>query len=213
MQAAFMDNWIETCSKVLHAEPYFPQLHAAGEHAAQVFKSSADDASESVRLMYLLSIAAAMKSVRIANAYFVPDSLAVTTLVAARRRGAKVEIIVPNRHTDSDLVRHASRSLWGPLLEAGIEIYEYQPTMFHVKMVIVDEIWTSVGSTNFDNRSFRLNDEANLNILDADFAAAQARIFEEDKARARQVTLEEWLHRPWRERATDRLASLLRLQL
>jgi cardiolipin synthase len=151
--------------------------------------------------------------VRIANAYFVPDSLAVTTLVGARRRGAKVEIIVPNRHTDSELARHASRSLWGPLLEAGIEIYEYQPTMFHVKVVIVDEIWTSVGSTNFDNRSFRLNDEANLNVFDAEFAAGQARIFEADKARSRQITLEEWLRRPWRERATDRLAGLLRLQV
>ena len=85
--------------------------------------------------------------------------------------------------------------------------------MYHVKVVVVDEVWTSVGSTNFDNRSFRLNDEANLNVLDPEFAASQAKVFEQDKARSRRVTLEEWRRRPWRERATDRLAGLLRLQL
>jgi cardiolipin synthase len=163
--------------------------------------------------MYLLSIGSAVRSVRVANAYFVPDSLAVATLVAARRRGVEVEIIVPSHRIDAKVVRRASRSLWGPLLEAGVAIYEYQPTMFHVKVVVVDEVWTSVGSTNFDNRSFRLNDEANLNILDAGFAAGQARVFEQDKAKSRRITLEEWRRRPWVERATDRLAGLLRLQL
>ena len=213
MQAAFMDNWMETCAQVLHGEEYFPEVKPAGSHAAQLFQSSADNASESVRLMYLLSIASAVKSVRIANAYFVPDSLAIATLVAARRRDVQVEIIVPSRHIDQQLVRRASRSLWGPLLEAGVEIYEYQPTMYHVKVVIVDEVWTSVGSTNFDNRSFRLNDEANLNILDAEFAAAQAKVLEEDKARSRRISLEEWRRRPLRERVIERLAGLLRLQL
>lgn len=213
MQAAFMDNWMETCAQVLHGEEYFPALDLVGPHAAQLFRSSADDASESVRLMYLLSIASAVRSVRIANAYFVPDALAVSTLVAAQRRGVKVEIIVPGRHIDQQLVRRASRSLWGPLLEAGVAIYEYQPTMYHVKVVVVDEVWTSVGSTNFDNRSFRLNDEANLNILDAEFAAGQARVFESDRAKSRRITLEEWRRRPWRERATEWLAGLLRLQL
>ena len=99
------------------------------------------------------------------------------------------------------------------LLEAGVAIYEYQPTMYHVKVAIVDEIWTSVGSTNFDNRSFRLNDEANLNVFDIRFAEEQAGVFEEDKRRARRITLEEWRRRPWRERAIERLAALLRLQL
>ncbi|MGH7579120.1 MAG: phospholipase D-like domain-containing protein [Gemmatimonadales bacterium] len=213
MQATFMDNWMETCAQVLHGEEYFPALEQRGTQAAQLFKSSADDASESVRLMYLLSIASAVKSIRIANAYFVPDSLAVATLVAAQRRGVRVEIIVPSHQIDAKVVRRASRSLWGPLLEAGVAIYEYQPTMYHVKVVVVDEVWTSVGSTNFDNRSFRLNDEANLNVLDAEFAAGQARVFEEDKARARRVTLEEWRRRPWRERVVERLAGLVRLQL
>ena len=110
MQAAFMDNWMKTARQVLHGEEYFPRLEPVGPHAAQLFKSSADDASESVRLMYLLSIASAVKSVRIASAYFVPDDLAVSSLVAAQRRGVQVEIIVPSRHTDAKVVRRASRS-------------------------------------------------------------------------------------------------------
>jgi cardiolipin synthase A/B len=213
MQAAFLDNWMETCGEVLHGEQYFPPLEPVGSHPAQVFRSSADDGSESVRLMYLISLASAEGSVRLANSYFVPDSLAVRTLVDAQRRGATVEIIVPGPHIDQRMVRRASRALWRPLLEAGVAIYEYQPTMYHVKVAIVDEIWTSVGSTNFDNRSFRLNDEANLNVYDPRFAEAQARVFDEDKRRARRVTLEEWRHRPWRERATEWMAALFRMQL
>jgi cardiolipin synthase len=213
MQAAFMDNWMETCGEVLHGEQYFPPLEPVGSQPAQVFRSSADDGSESVRLMYLISLASAEGRVRLANSYFVPDSLVVRTLVDAQRRGATVEIIVPGPHIDQRMVRRASRALWGPLLEAGVAIYEYQPTMYHVKVAIVDEIWTSVGSTNFDNRSFRLNDEANLNVYDPRFAEAQARVFEEDKRRARRVTLEEWRHRPWRERATEWMAALFRMQL
>jgi cardiolipin synthase len=213
MQAAFMDNWMETRGEVLHGEEYFPPLEPVGSHPAQVFRSSADDGSESVRLMYLISLASAERSVRLANSYFVPDSLAVRTLVDAQRRGAKVEIIVPGRHIDQKVVRWASRALWGPLLEAGVAIYEYQPTMYHVKVAIVDEIWTSVGSTNFDNRSFRLNDEANLNVFDPRFAEGQVGVFEEDKKRARRISLEEWRRRPLRERALERVAALLRLQL
>jgi cardiolipin synthase A/B len=213
IQAAFMDNWIETTAGVLHGNDFFPELKPAGSHQAQMFKSSTNEASESVRLMYLLSIASAEESVRIANAYFVPDDLAVRTMVAAQRRGVRVEIIVPGRHIDARVVRRASRSRWEPLLQAGVAIYEYQPTMYHTKVMVVDGMLTSVGSTNFDNRSFRLNDEANLNVLDEEFAASQVRQFEEDKQRSKQFTLEDWRNRPWRERVVEWLAGLLRLQL
>jgi cardiolipin synthase A/B len=213
MQAAFMDNWIETRSVVLHGDDYFPALEPVGPHVAQVFKSSSTEASESARLMYLLSIASASRSVRIANAYFVPDRLSVETLVAAQRRGVRVEIIVPGRHTDAAVVRRASRSRWGPLLEAGVSIYEYRPTMYHTKVMIVDDVWASVGSTNFDSRSFRLNDEANLNILDPGFAREQAAVFEEDRARSALITLAMWNSRARSEKLKGRLAGLLRLQL
>ena len=213
MQAAFMDNWIKTNSLVLHGEAYFPAIDTAGPHLAQVFTSSAGEGSESVRLMYLLSIASARKSIRLSASYFVPDSLSVETIVSARERGVEVEIIVPGGHIDSKVTRKASRGLWGPLLEAGVKIYEFQPTMYHCKVMIVDDAWVSVGSTNFDNRSFSLNDEANLNILDPEFAAAQSKVFEADRARSREITLEAWRRRPWQEKVKEWAAGLLRSQL
>ncbi|HLS47166.1 MAG TPA: cardiolipin synthase [Gemmatimonadales bacterium] len=213
MQAAFMDNWIKTRSLVLHGEDYFPPIDTAGPHLAQTFKSSADDGSESVRLMYLLSIASARESIRLAASYFVPDSLAIEHLADAARRGVQVEIIVPGPHIDAEVVRRASRASWGPLLEAGVRIYEYGPTMFHCKVMIVDRQWVSVGSTNFDNRSFKLNDEANLNVLDAGFAAEQAAVFDADRELSREITLEAWENRPWQEKLMERLASLASGQL
>ena len=213
MQAAFMDNWLEARATLLHDARYFPPLQEAGAQWVQVFKSSPEEGSQSVRMMYLLSIAAARESIRIANAYFVPDDLALRMLVAARARGVRVEIVVPGRHIDTAVTRRASRSRWGALLEAGAAIYEYQPTMYHTKVMIVDEAWVSVGSTNFDDRSFRLNDEANLNVLDPGLARELVAVFEGDKARARRCTAQEWRRRPLSEKLVEHGAGLLRPQL
>jgi cardiolipin synthase A/B len=213
LQAAFMDNWLKTRARVLHGAEYFPPLAPVGDVDAQMFRSSPREGSESVRLMYLLAIAAAREEILMANAYFVPDDLAREELVAAARRGVRVRIVVPGRHIDADLVRFASRARWGPLLEAGVEIHEFQPTMYHCKVFIADRLLVSVGSTNFDNRSFRLNDEANLNLFDREFAAAMSAVIEADLARSRQLTFEQWRHRPWREKVADRASALLRSQL
>ncbi len=213
MQAAFTDNWIKTRSEVLLGSNYFPELKPVGPSLAQVFKSSQREGSESVRLMYLLSIASATKTIRLQAAYFVPDDLAIEALVAARKRGVKVEIIVPGPIMDTKIVQKASRSLWGALLDAGVEISEYQPTMYHCKVLIVDDIWVSVGSTNFDDRSFRLNDEANLNIYDAAFAAEQVKQFEADKGKSRLMTRSEFKNRSALGKLFDKLAGLLRRQL
>jgi cardiolipin synthase len=213
LQGAFMDNWIESRGEVLDGPDYFPRLAPAGRHFAQAFRSSPNEGSASMRLMYLLAIASAARSIRIGNAYFVPDGLVVDMLVQARERGVEVEIIVPGPVLDAQIVRRASRSKWGPLLRSGVRIFEYQPTMYHTKVMVIDDIWSSVGSTNFDDRSFRLNDEANLNVLDADFGAQQARVFLDDRARSRQVTLAEWERRPLRERVQEWLARLVKSQL
>src|SRR5258708_14505338 len=138
-----------------------------------------------MQLMFLMSIAAAAKNVRMESAYFVPDDLTIKALIDAKKRGAEVEIIVPGSHIDQKVVRAASHALWGDLLKAGINIYEFQPTMFHCKQLIIDDRWVSIGSANMDNRSFRLNDEANLNVLDVNFAARQISVFENDKKRSR----------------------------
>ncbi len=213
MQAAFLDNWLKLRTDVLHGDDYFPPLQSVGRCSAQVFKSSFGEGTESTRLMYLLSIASAERSILLSSAYFVPDDVAIEAFVSARKRGVRVEIVVPGEHTDAKIVSRASRGLWGDLLEAGVEIYEYEPTMYHVKVLVVDGLWCSVGSTNFDNRSFSLNDEANLNVLDADFAAEQERVFEADKRASKRVTLEAWRNRPRLEKVSERLSRLLRSQL
>ena len=213
MQAAFMENWIEVTGNVLHGEAYFPELQRAGGELAQFIVTSPGGGSESMQLMYLMSIAAAASSIKLSAAYFVPDGVEVRTLVAAVKRGVRVQIIVPGQVTDSPAVRRASRSTWGELLRAGVEIYEFQPTFFHCKVMIVDDAWVSVGSTNFDSRSFSVNDEANLNVYDRPFAAAQARIFEDDLKRSRRISYEEWSNRPWTEKAWERAMGLFSSQL
>jgi cardiolipin synthase len=213
LQAAFLDNWIQTGGPLLHGEDYYPPLDSAGGAWAQAVHSSPGGGTESLRLMYHLAIASAGRSILIANPYFVPNTLAVGMLVEARRRGVRVEIIAPGPITDAGLVRRASRAKWGPLLEAGVRIYEYQPTMYHNKLMVVDDYWVTVGSTNFDNRSFRLNDEANLNVFDETFARAQAEFFARDRAHSREVTLEEWRGRPVSERLEEFVARMLRRQL
>src|SRR6185436_9906534 len=164
---------------------------------------------DSARLMFLLSISAARQRILIANSYFVPDAGTISALVGALKRRVQVEIIVPGPHIDTKITRRASRSQWGPLLGAGAAIYEYQPTMYHCKIMVIDDRWVSVGSTNFDNRSFGLNDEANLNALDHEFADDQASVVETDKKASRQITLAEWRRRPLREKVIERLAGLL----
>ncbi len=213
MQAIFMDNWVKVTGEVLHGVEYFPALTRAGEAAAQMFSSSPAGGSESMRLMYLLAITAAAKSIHLSSAYFVPDELTTKALVAAARRGVRISIVVPGEHMDAETVQRASRASWGELLEAGIEIHQYEPTMYHCKVMIVDGLWVSVGSTNFDSRSFALNDEANLNILDAAFASRQIEIFRQDVARSKAISLSDWRRRPIRDKVLDTLASMLRLQL
>ncbi|WP_198088123.1 phospholipase D-like domain-containing protein [Variovorax sp. E3] len=213
MQAVFMDNWVKVSGDVLHGERYFPAIPAAGEGRAQMFSSSPSGGSESMHLMYLLSIAAATRTIDLSSAYFVPDDLTVGALVAAMKRGVRLRIITPGPIIDSQTVRGASRAAWGPLLEAGAQISEYQPTMFHCKVFTVDGLLVSVGSTNFDNRSFRLNDEANLNIYDEAFAAGQTAQFEADLRQSKRLDYEAWKNRPLREKAMEHLAALLSSQL
>ena len=189
LQASFLSTWIKTRGTVLHGSKYFPPLEDSGSLQAQAIRSGAH--YENLDLMYLLAIASAKKSLRIENAYFLPDDLVRKEMIEAAKRGARIEIIVPGKKIDQKLVRSASRRHWPELLKAGIKIYEYQPTMVHVKLMIADDKFVSVGSGNFDNRSIRLNDEANLDVLDSDFAAQQIHLFEIDKGRSHEVTLNE----------------------
>ena len=192
LQAAFMDNWLKTEGTVLHGPEYFPPLAATGPHTAQAFKSSPRQGDMDIHLMYLLAIASAQRSLLIENAYFLPDGMMRKGLMDAAKRGARVEIVVPGKHIDQKAVRAASRKHWPELLKAGIHIYEYQPGMTHVKLMIVDGNFVSVGSGNFDLRSVRLNDEANLNVLSREFrGGADALVQSRIKRRSREITLDD----------------------
>jgi len=213
MQAVFNDNWTKATGVVLDGPDYFPPLAPKGDMPAQMFSSSPTGGSESMHLMYLMAITAARRTIHLSNSYFVPDELTVNALAAAARRGVEVRIITPGKIIDSDIVRAASRERWGELLEAGVKMAEYQPTMFHVKSLVVDSLLVSVGSTNFDNRSFSLNDEANLNVLDEAFAKQQEAVFEDDWRRARPVSLQQWQDRPLTDKVAGELADLIGAQL
>ena len=213
MQAVFMDNWIKSKGQILHDKLYFPELKATGDLQTQMFSSSPSGGSDSMHLMYLMAIAAASKTIELASAYFVPDELTTQALLDAIKRGVKVRIITPGKNTDAEIVRKASKTSWGKLLSAGIEISEYDATMYHCKIFIVDSLLVSVGSTNFNNRSFRLNDEANLNVLNADFAQKQLAIFNDDWAKAKPVTYEQWANRPLSEKFLEQMAAIFKSQL
>lgn len=213
MQSVFMDNWIKATGDVLHGGQYFPELDARGESAAHMFSSSPSSGSDDMELMYLMAITAATATLNLASAYFVPNGLAINALVEAAKRGVKVRILTPGKHIDTHTVREASRGCWGDLLKAGVEIFEYQPTMFHCKLLVVDDYLVSAGSTNFDSRSFKLNDEANLNIYDRAFAARQSAIFDADIARSKQVTLADWERRPILEKLIEKVLPLIDGQL
>ncbi|MEA3210785.1 MAG: cardiolipin synthase [Chthoniobacter sp.] len=190
LQAAFHTNWFKVHHEVILGPGYFPALPAVGPARAAVFYSAPQRGRYSVGLMYHLAIAGARESLRIENPYFVPDKALTDALCAAARRGVKVQVMMPGRHIDLSLVRLASRTRWPRLRAAGVELYEFRGTMLHSKLLVADGLFVSVGSANFDPRSLAINDEANLNVLDAQFAREQIGIFERDLARCRPVTLE-----------------------
>ncbi|HEY0140052.1 MAG TPA: cardiolipin synthase [Thermoanaerobaculia bacterium] len=213
MQFAFMDNWIKSRGELLTGLDYFPQLKSRGDCLTQVIKSSPSEGSSTVKLLYIISIVSAERSIHINNAYFIPDADTLRALQGAVRRGVDVRVIVPGEFTDVPFVRHASRFFYSRLLRHGIRIFEYQPTMMHAKTMVVDGIWTTVGSSNFDDRSFRLNDEVNVNIYDEGIAGRMEQMFFEDLARSEEITKRRWIRRSAVDRVKERIAGWFKPQL
>ena len=212
LQGIFIDNWIQTQREILHGPNYFPELSPRGSTLVQCFKTGPKDSVETARLVYLYSIAAARQNIRISHSYFVPDDLMIEQLLAAVRRGVKIEVITPGI-IDANVVRRASRARWDKLIQAGVEFYEYQPSLFHCKVMIVDDVWVTAGTVNFDNRSFRLNDENSINVWDKEFTAAQIKTFDDDKAKSRRIKVEEYKARPWYVKGAEQFASFFRAWL
>lgn len=213
MQAIFGDNWLATTGEALLGPDYYPETPARGDLAVQAFASSPEGGSENMQLMYLMAINGARRRIDLEAAYFVPDELTLTALRDALKRGVRVRLVVPGPHVDSTIVRNASQAQWGAMLQAGARIYRYQPALFHNKLMIVDGYLTIGGSANFDNRSFQLNDESNINIYDHAFAAHMTGVIDQDIARSHELTLAQWRERPWRQRVFDWLSSQAAEQL
>ncbi|HEY6842878.1 MAG TPA: cardiolipin synthase [Thermoanaerobaculia bacterium] len=213
LQFAFMDNWVKSRGELLTGLDYFPPVEPTGPHRTQVIKSSPTEGSSAVKLLYIVSIVSAVKSIYISNAYFVPDRDTRRALEGAVRRGVDVRVIVPGEYVDVPLARQASRMQYERLLRRGIRIFEYQPTMMHAKTMVVDGIFTTVGSSNFDERSFRLNDEVNVNVYDEAIAEQMTLMFFDDLAKSEEITLRKWFKRPLFSRIKESIADLLKPQL
>jgi cardiolipin synthase len=208
LQAGFAQNWMRTTGEVVTGPAFFPPLADAGSVAVHTVLSSPAAGASAVRTLYYLSIASARKSILIANPYFVPDQVAIDALTRAQARGAAVKIMVSGIRNDNWLARHNSVRLFGRLLEAGIEVYEYNRTMLHQKTMVVDTAWATIGTANFDNRSFAFNEESNISFHDRGLVRAMEKTFFDDLAVCEQVTLESWRSRGILTKTQEVIASL-----
>jgi len=212
LQAAFAESWLETTGIAIGGENYFPRLDPVGNITGQIVKSSPSGGSFQNYMLFLLSINSAKKSILITNPYFIPDDVMTEALVKAAGRGVRVEILLPGK-IDSQLTYTASRSHYGPLLLGGIHVYEYKASLMHAKTIIVDSVWATIGSTNFDNRSFALNQEINLTVYNREIAQRLERIFADDLKYAERVTYEQWQSRSLYERVMEMFAFPIKEQL
>jgi cardiolipin synthase len=213
LQAAFQENWAEVRGEALVGADFYPRVERSGSARSQVIQSTARSTSSATKLLYAVSIASATERLWISNSYFLPDAESIELLIAAARRGVDVKVIVPGKINDVPATKAAGRSGFGELLRGGVKIFEYQPTMFHPKSMVVDGLFSTIGSTNFDNRSFRLNDELNLSVYDRDFAGAMEESFQRDLQKSRPYTYEQWRDRGVVQRFTEWVLVPFRSQL
>lgn len=212
LQGVFVENWLECCGEILIGDEYFPPLSTAGDTTALVVKSSPSDRATVSRVVFQLLIDAACNEVLIATPYFLPDKALRRVLVDTARRGVPLSVIVPGSNTDQRWVRLASRRNYGRLLEAGVRIFEYEPAMIHTKVLIVDQTWGVLGTTNIDNRSFEHNDEVNIVMRDDAIARRLIADYQRDVADSREITLDAWKGRPLWEKLIGTGAWILERQ-
>ena len=211
-QGVFSANWLEGTGELLFGRKFYPALEEKGPALAQHFASGPDENRGAAHLAYVTAIEAARERILLEQSYFVPDDLSLEALIRARQRGVDVQILTPG-NINFNIVRRASRTLWPELLRAGARIYEYGPAKLHCKILVVDDAFVSIGSVNFDERSFRINDEQNINVIDRECAAKMLEQFERDRAQSRPITIEELKKTPWRLRMFEWFTALFRSQL
>jgi cardiolipin synthase A/B len=213
LQSMFAENWLESSGELLAGPKYYPECEDRGRVAALVINSSPSyGRSTRARMVFQMLIASAGRSIHITTPYFLPDHSARQELIRAMSRGVEVKIMVPGTHHDHLLTRRSSRRLYGELLRNGAQIFEYQPAMIHAKCMVVDGLWSVIGSTNFDHRSFGLNDEVNLAALDEELARLVESDFQRDVVHSRRIEYDEWRRRPAFERIHEWLGWIVERQ-
>jgi cardiolipin synthase len=215
MQGGFIDNWLESTGEILADYALYPPVRSHGTAGNAMVVSSAPSPARGsrARVLFQVLMASACRSIDINSPYFLPDKSARGELVRAAARGVRVRIITPGKANNHPVARRTSRAHYGELLQAGVEIHEYQPGMIHAKILVVDGSWSVVGSTNFDSRSFDLNDEVNLAVMDPGLAMRLLEDFDADLAASCQVTYEAWLERSWQERVRASLDLVIQRQV
>ena len=212
IQGAFIENWLDAAGRALIGEAYFPGCSQAGPTQLLVINSSSRGLSSHTQILHRLLLVSARESITIVTPYFLPDRGVRDDIAAAARRGVRVRILTVGPHSDLPLLRAGGQRIYGELLDAGVEISEFQPGMFHVKMLLIDELWAVIGTTNFDNRSFMINDEINLAASDRSFCERLAKDVRADLADSVRITFEDWQSRPWMQRVWEQFSRILERQ-
>jgi cardiolipin synthase len=213
LQTGFAQNWLETTCELVTGPAFYPAPEPAGPLSLQTIVSSPETGASTVRVMYCLAISAARVSIDIANPYFVPDHVSIDLFRDATKRGVRVRVMVAGVSNDTLVARYNSVRLYGALLDAGVELYEYNRTMMHHKIMMIDGLWATVGTSNFDNRSFSHNDESNVSVSDEGVALELIQTFERDLAVCERVTKAAWQRRGLRHRTIEALASFVQDQV
>jgi cardiolipin synthase A/B len=212
LQGTFAENWLEGCGEILTGPRHWPRLEPMGSAEAMLVKSSPSDRATVSRVVFQMLIEGAVSSIDISTPYFLPDRAMRRALVRAAQRGVLVRVNVPGKVTDQHLVRLASRRMYRELLEGGVRMFEYRPSMTHVKALMVDGVWAVIGTTNVDNRSFEHNDEVNVAFRESTVTARLGRDFEADLAASDEITLQQWQTRPVLEKVLGPVCWILERQ-
>jgi len=212
LQGVFAENWLECCGEILTDPRHWPALKVADGAEAMLVKSSPSDRATASRVVFQMLIEGAVSCIDIQSPYFLPDRALRRALVRAAHRGVRVRVIVPGKHSDQGLVRLASRRMYRELLAGGVRLFEYRPSMTHVKALMIDGAWALIGTTNVDNRSFEHNDEVNVAFRETEVAGRLRRDFESDLAASDEITLERWLQRPAFEKLVEPVCWILERQ-
>jgi len=212
--SVFAENWLESSGELLMGGKYYPECEVRGHTPAFVIGSTPSYGQGTrARMLFQVLMASATRTIDLTTPYFLPDRAARRELVRAMsERGVQVRILVPGKHSDHLLTRRSSRRLYGYLLRHGAKVYEYRPSMLHAKVLVVDGTWSVVGSTNFDHRSFGINDEVNLAACDTQLSARLEEDFRRDVANAQRVTYRRWRDRPFIERISEWIGWILERQ-